>query len=452
MPAHQEDEVMAAHVWFGAERRLAAARPPLGEVQETLAAALDGFPFPIGSPLAPVVLPARSYRELFWSSGQLLDLLRRAAMAAAPDRAGRLAALGLDEEALPLFTPHDEWEERYCACMTRPDVAIGADGPRFLELNVSGAIGGVVETHVLNHAWLRIYGGTSAPFVADDPYGARAAMFHAVCRDLDLEPAVALVGSLRELPEGTTPHYYSIEADRLRERGLRAEFFEPEDLCDGLGLPGEPRYRTGLRNFAVPDWRHHGISLEPVRRALDAGCLLLSPQTSYLVANKKVMAWVSEGRPWMSDEDRRLADRYLPWTRVVADGPAEWQGGRHDLLELLAARRECFVLKKAAGMQGEGMLIGAHGSAAEWEAALGAAAVAGDTIAQEYVEFGRCELDVVAEDGRTPTTWTMAPVLSPYLFGGRPAGCMVRYLPTGETGITSVRAYGAIVNVAVCER
>lgn len=443
---------MAAHIWFGSERRPGRARLPIGEVREALATALDGFPFPIGSPLAPVVLPARSYRELFWSSRRLLDLLRRAALAAAPDRAGRLAALGLDEVALPLFTPHEEWEERYCACMTRPDVAIGAEGPRFLEFNVSGAIGGVVETHVLNHAWLRIYGGPAAPFAAHDPYEARAAMFHAVCREQGVDPAVALVGSLRELPEDTTPHYYSIEADRLRERGLRAEFFEPEDLCDGLGLPGEPRYRTGLRNFAVPDWRHHGISLEPVRRALDAGCLLLSPQSSYLVANKKVMAWVSEGRPWMNDEDHRLARRYLPWTRVVGDARVEWEGCGHDLLELLAARRECFVLKKAAGMQGEGMLIGRHSTEAEWGTALEAAVGAGDTIAQEYVEFGRCQLDLVGDDGRTPVTWTMAPVLSPYLFGGRAAGCMVRYLPTGETGITSVRAYGAIVNVAVCGR
>ena len=440
---------MAAHMWFRGGRPWHAARPPIGQVRDTLTAALDGFPFPIGSPLAPVVLPPRSYRELFWSSGRLLDLLRRTMLAAASDRAGRLAALGLDEEALPLFTPDEEWEERYCACMTRPDVVVGADGLRFLEFNVSGAIGGVIETHVLNHAWLDIYGGPQAPFTAHDPYDARAAMFHAVCRDLGLEPAVALVGSLRELPKGTTPNYYSIEADRLRDRGVRAEFFEPEDLCDGLGLPGEPRYRTGLRNFTVPDWRHHGISIEPVRRALDAGCLLLSPQTSYLVANKKIMAWVSEGRPWMSDGDRVLARRYLPWTRVVADAATDWQGDRRDLLELLAGSRDRFVLKKAAGMQGEGMLIGRASSAAEWDAALGAAAVAGDTIVQEYVEFGRCELEVADDDGHA-WTWTMAPVLSPYLFGGRAAGCMVRYLPTGETGITSVRAHGAIVSVAVC--
>jgi hypothetical protein len=440
------------HPWFATSRplELASLRPDPAAVLETLHAELEDFPFPAGRPLAPVVLSRRSYAELFWSARALLRLLRRAALASHPTRAGRLAALGVDEEEFPLFTPDEEWELRYCICMARPDVAIGEAGPRFLEFNVSAAIGGVIETHVINGAWLRIY-GDQAPFVVPDPHDVRAAMFEGVFAERHIRPAVAMVGSMRDVPEGTAARYYTTEVDRLRRRGIDAEFFEPEELLAGIGPPGQLRFQTGIRNFAVPDWRQLGISIEPVRQALDAGCLLLAPQSSYFVANKKVMAWLSEGQPWMSEADDRLVQRYLPWTRVVADAATTWQGRRVDLLELLAAERERFVLKKATGMQGDGMLIGRVCRDAEWRAGLEAAAAANDTIAQEYVDFARYDLDIAGPDGR-PARWTTAPVFSPYLFGGRAAGCMVRYLPTGEPGITSVRTYGAMLNVAVRER
>lgn len=106
---------------------------------------------------------------------------------------------------------------------------------------------------------------------------------------------------------------------------MKAEFFEPEDLLEGLGLPGRPRYEVGLRHFTIPEWRGHGIDLAPVRTALDAGCTLISTQTAYLISNKKVLGWVSEGRPWMTEQDRDIVDRYLPWTRVVSDRATRWR-------------------------------------------------------------------------------------------------------------------------------
>ena len=64
------------------------------------------------------------------------------------------------------------------------------------------------------------------------------------------------------------------------------------------------RFRLGLRHLTVQEWRSLGVDLAPVRAALDAGVHLLAPQTSYLIASKKVLAWVSQGCDWMSAADR----------------------------------------------------------------------------------------------------------------------------------------------------
>ena len=66
-------------------------------------------------------------------------------MGLAGDRAGRIAALGIDPADCPLFTPDEDFELRHSADMTRADVIIGPDGPKFVEFNVSGAFGGMVH-------------------------------------------------------------------------------------------------------------------------------------------------------------------------------------------------------------------------------------------------------------------------------------------------------------------
>ncbi|MEK8173019.1 hypothetical protein NKH77_40470 [Streptomyces sp. M19] len=53
-------------------------------------------------------------------------------------------------------------------------------------------------------------------------------------------PAVALISTLRDLGSVRTGNYFDLQLRSLREHGLRAEFFEPEDVLDGLGLPAAP--------------------------------------------------------------------------------------------------------------------------------------------------------------------------------------------------------------------
>ncbi|MCC2278172.1 hypothetical protein LKL35_22520 [Streptomyces sp. ET3-23] len=444
------------HPWFGTGELPPPARPGAEELRQTFVHAMRDVGFN-GAQVAtrPLAVPHASAAELYAASARLLALLRTALLAAGPGREERMAALAVDETLHPLFTD-DRTEERHCACMARPDVVIGPGGPQFLEVNVGGAVGGAVHTHVLTRTWCRLYAedrdgpdGGRLPFHSHSLFAERRRLFEAVCAELGAERGVALLGTVRDLPGVHGTRYFDLEVDHLRRHGFAAEFFEPEDLHHGHGADGRFRYPVGLRHFTVTEWRHHGIDLAPVRRALDAGCLFLAPQTAYLVSNKKVLGWISEGRPWMTGADREFVRRYLPWTRVTGDRAVVWRGGRSGLGELLLGRREQFVLKKAVGMCGDGVLLGPSTDPAVWADAVERAVREEDSVAQEYVEPGRCAAGLTDGTEAGTHTTTIAPLLGPYIVAGRPAGCLVRYFADGGSGIVSMYGHGALINVLV---
>ncbi|MEV4922923.1 hypothetical protein [Streptomyces roseoverticillatus] len=441
------------HPWFGS---YALARPPrLGAagVRDVLLREMDDIGFYQDLVSArPLLVPPQSAAELYGAAARLLALLRKALLASGPTPRHRMAALGADASLHPLFTD-DRTEERYCACMARPDAVIGEHGPQFLEFNVGGAVGGAVHTHMLTRAWRHVHtDGGPPPFDAPSLFGARRRVFAAACEELRQAPGVALLGTLRDLPGVRTTRYFDAEVHHLRRHGFAAEFFEPEELDRGHSPDGRFRYPLGLRHFTVTEWRRHGIDLAPVRRALDAGCTLLAPQTAFLVSNKKVLGWVSEGLPWMTAAERALVRRYLPWTRVVGDRRVTWRDRDTGLGELLLHRQRRFVLKKAVGMCGDGVLLGPSTDPAVWRRAVEAALRDEDSIAQEYVEAGRCAAEVTdgTESGTRPAT--IAPLLGPYVMAGRPAGCLVRYFADGTSGIVSMYGHGALINVLLAAR
>ncbi|MFC9327324.1 hypothetical protein [Kitasatospora sp. NPDC057015] len=442
------------HPWFGVDGPPAGREYGTAQVKSTLRHELRDCGTRLGSEvlaLQPLVAARAAYDELFSSARGLLRLIERAVREAAPDRAGRLKALGADEEPYPFFVSDEDFEIRYAATMARPDVVIGPDGPKFLEFNVSGTFGGPAEIHLFTEAWTRIYGGSdAAPFQGYEPFAARAALYRRVCAELNLPPAVALLGSRLDRPGAQSARYYELESAYFRRQGLASEFLEPADLTGGDG--GGPRYDLLHRYFAVDDWRDLGIDLEPVHRAVDRGALLFPPQSSYLLANKKTLAWISEGQPWMTEEDRELVARYLPWTRLVHPRKVVWNGRRHDLATLLLEHRRDFVLKKAIGMMGLQVTLGPHTTEQEWGEVVAAALADGESIVQEYVEPGRYRMQMSREAGPEPQEVDIAPVLSPVLFGGAAAGCWARYHGTGKAGIIGASGFGATENVLLAAR
>lgn len=431
------------HPFFGTRRIEPAA--PAAVIREMLAhESRDlGYRYQAFVPAVPLVLPRASYAELFRATSALLDLLRRVALETASTTAGRLVAYGMPDSENQLFVDDQFVEERYADMVTRPDVVIGENGPQFLEFNVSGALGGTVETACRYEVWRRLYADETGrlPFGHIDSLAARAAMFRDLCADRAAAPRVAIAGSARD--QGVeSARYFEVETDYFNAHGLTARFFEPEDLHEAWDCAPHLRYPVGLRHFAIPDWIDLGIDTAPVRAALDHGCLLVGTQTSTFLMSKLTMGMLSEGRPWMSAAERALVERYVPWTRVLTHRWTNRGDRKVDLVNYAVENRESLVLKEGIGMSGKQVMLGPESDQGKWAAAVTAAAERRTSVVQDYVQPRTCRTAMLADGADAPHDVDVAPVFGPLLFGGRPAGLWSRYYGDGSAGIVSMMGFG----------
>jgi hypothetical protein len=446
---------MTGAAGVGSWPRLRAAPPRIGLEPARIAEIMHeemgghGLPaFPVA--LQPLVVPPESFRELLWATAQLVGLLRKAVLNAAADRDGRIAALGIDRADCPFFVPDDSFELRHCAGMARADVVIGTGGPKFVEINVGGPIGGMADTEACRQAWRRITGlAGRRPFAGADIWPRLAAMVRRACAELGTEPAAVIVDHLSEIDPTTTGRTVQLQVDGLAAHGVRARHLDPADLLAGIGLPGPLRERLGLAEFDQADCQESGCDLSPVRAALDAGFLAIPTQTSWLLHSKKTLAWLSEGQPWMNPGERALAERYLPWTRTVGDRPVWWRGRRHHLPSLLTEHRESFVLKGATGNSGQEVVFGARTEPGDWIRHVEHAVRTGYPVAQEVVISDTTPIDVLHESGEITRVMANS-VISPFCIGGDPAGCLARFGPSGPPGLVRI-ADGAVFTCLLAE-
>jgi hypothetical protein len=433
-----------SHSWFGRRRLVPVA--PADTIREMLRDEIrdTGWPYQPVLPAAPIALPRAAYAALFRLTTALVDLVRRAALESADTTAGRLAAYKMPPSESQLFTDDQFAEERYADWVARPDIVVGRDGPRFLEFNISAAIGGPVETHCRLAVWRKLYADDEGrvPFSYTDPFAARAEMFRSLSAELGVAPRVAMVGSARDQGVKST-RYFDIEAEYFNNAGLTARFFEPESLHHAWDCPPHLRYPLGLRNFTIPDWTELGIDTTPVQAALDHGCMLVDTQTSTFLSSKLTMGLLSEGRPWMSAAERALVATYLPWTRILGERRTTWGDRDVDLIPFSIASRELLVLKNSLGMSGDQVIIGRQASQPEWDAAVTEAAQAGTSVVQAFVMPQSCRLAMIADGANEPHDVDIAPVFGPMLFGGRPAGMFSRFFGDGTAGIVSAFLGGA---------
>ncbi|MEU1662953.1 hypothetical protein ABZ547_04965 [Streptomyces sparsogenes] len=440
---HEEPAAMAEgatpHSWAG----VSAAPPPTGlsaartvELlrEETRELPYGGFPMA----LRPFVLPLPCYRELLGAAETLVGLLDRAARHLAPDRAGRMAALGVDPRDCPGFTDDEDFEVAHWADMARADVVIGPHGPRFVEVNVSGAFGGLVHFHAHQQAWQRVREEAGRPpYTGVDPFPSLAELIRRTCEELGAPPQAVLVGTRRLWGSQPSARFFGIQTAQLRRHGIPAVHLDFEELHAGIGLPGPVRRPLGIAQFALADAEAGGYDVGPAWRALEHGFRMIPSQSSWFLHSKKLLALLSEGMEWMTPDQRSFVARYVPWTRVVDDREVEWRGRRHSLRDLLLRRRERFVLKGATGFGGAEVTFGAATGAGEWAGLVAEARLTGRFVVQEVVEPTLFPLDVALDGAGTVARVAANPVVSPFVLGGVASGCYVKFSTDPGPGVVS---------------
>jgi hypothetical protein len=145
---------------------------------------------------------------------------------------------------------------------------------------------------------------------------------------------------------------------------------------------------------------------------------LYTPLSSYYYGSKSTIALLSEHREVLTDDEKALVDRLVPWTRYVRDVPRD----------RLRADRENLIVKAAGGFAGAGVHPGWLLTDREW------ARVLDDVAGQPYVvqERVRPTPDVVPGDDRPYlTTWGW------FVTDQGFAGMSIRSMPFADGAVVS---------------
>lgn len=253
---------------------------------------------------------------------------------------------------------------------------------------------------------------------------------------------VALPAEVPMLQQGAD-HFRQVWSEALRE-------LAPD--CDGdvligqypgpLGVQRGNRLLYGGRPVQAVLELTHELSPPEVFRSFKAQAISLFNGPIYrILADKRNLALLSSHAD--SDrydaEERRILHDHIPWTRELLPGETVYQGETVQLVELLLAHRERFVVKKGISLRGEDVCVGPRVPAAQWEQAVQESLAEGGWIAQEVLE-PRPLLGQHGEAGVSAfdTVW------GTYCFGDRYGGCYLRMAPRGEGDGIINAARGAV--------
>ncbi|MBB4684431.1 glutathionylspermidine synthase family protein [Amycolatopsis jiangsuensis] len=171
----------------------------------------------------------------------------------------------------------------------------------------------------------------------------------------------------------------------LRSAGLDILVAEVPDVHErgGALYLGDTKIDVVYRAF-VPDQiveEPDGWDLvAPVLRAHRAGRVhLWTPLSSNVFANKACLALLSDPawRRALGEDECRLVDRVLPWTRLI-----NTEALRTDLFDECLARRDQLILKVNARGGGVGAVVGWETDDVMWRQALETSAVEGCVVQQ----------------------------------------------------------------------
>jgi hypothetical protein len=189
--------------------------------------------------------------------------------------------------------------------------------------------------------------------------------------------------------------------------GIRVLHADPSELC----MKGDEVYfdeqRVDLvyRDYAVLDLVElaaEGMDPEPMRRLFREN-RVVSSITAELDCKScfEVLTDPLLSEKYFSEEERRVFQHHVLWTRVVRERKTSLPSGElGDLLEFARREREWLVLKPSRGYGGEGVLLGQTVADGEWVSALDAALASEELwVLQRLAQIPVIEVPTLMPDG-----------------------------------------------------
>jgi hypothetical protein len=228
------------------------------------------------------------------------------------------------------------------------------------------------------------------------------------------------------------------------------QYFKQQGYDCIIADPRECDYRDGrlyARGYAIniiykrvliTELIERGGFDHPVVRAVnDHAVCMVNPFHCKILHRKTSFAVISDeaNSELFTDGEVAAIDKYIPWTRVVAERFTVHAGKRVDLLPHVAQRKDDFVLKPADEYGGKGIVLGWTVEQAEWEAAL-RDALQTPTIVQQRVSVPSEPYPSYA-DGRAQVIDRMLDT-NPYVwYGEYMSSCLTRLSTAALLNVTA---------------
>lgn len=252
-------------------------------------------------------------------------------------------------------------------------------------------------------------------------------------------PTIAIV-DFRGVP---TWNEFEILEEAFVRAGVPTLVCDPRDLeFDGTRLSAGGRVIDVVyRRLLVNDILQRPADCDALVRAYEARAACVANTLRCKLAHKKALFAVltdpASARMFTPLEHAVIA-AHVPWTRILADAPAEKDGDAVPLLDLARRERESLVLKPNDEYGGKGVVLGWEANASAWDAAIEAALEdpSGTWILQERIPVRREPFPMFDESGAMAER-EMLVDLAPFLFRGRMSGYLTRLSATGLANVTS---------------
>lgn len=395
-------------------------------------------------------------RPRFLEPSQYRFLQRRAALVLAAFRAAYAAALARDD-VLAQFGLAD-WERTLVAVepgfrepspLSRLDAFFVGEsgGLKFTEYNAETPAGGgyndalaeVFQALPVMRAFTRRWELRPLP--------ARHHVLHALVdsyaewassrgHDPRRAPRIAIL-DWREVP---TWNEFVLFEEYFTRQGLECVLADPREVeytggrLVADGRPVDVIYKRVLLSELVERDGMEGPTLRAVR---DGAVCMVNPPRCKILHKKSSLAVLSDERneTLFDAEQREAIDAHIPWTRVVEERYARFDGREIDLVPWIAAQRERLVLKPHDEYGGKGIVLGWEVSDDEWRAALKAA------LDEPYIVQARIALQQEPypsfDDGHTVVVDRMVDTAPYVAHGAYVDGCLSRLSTAALLNVTA---------------
>ena len=169
---------------------------------------------------------------------------------------------------------------------------------------------------------------------------------------------------------------------------------------------------------------------------------VVNPFRSFIVGNKKILAALTDERFQyiFSQSEREVIASTIPWTKILSDTKAMYQGFRIDLKPFVIDNQEKLVLKAAVSYGGKDVFLGRETDPQKWASVVDEHINSEAWVVQEYTPIPQ-ELFPVIESGNV--NFKLKKVnFNPWAFLGRYCGAISRI---SDDSIVNVSQGGGII-------